>query len=83
VECLCDSCACVRCVCVCGICVCDICVCARCVYVCVAVVFWFRSAGRGMEVLLACFVSVLCFFVCRYFVLACLWVLGVYQFLIF
>jgi len=67
---------------VCGICVCDI-VCVR--DVCMSVwplFFWFRSAGMGVEVLLACFVSVLWFFVCRCFVLACLWVLGVYQLLI-
>jgi len=51
-------------------------VCARSVCVrdvCISVwplFFGFRSAGMGVEVLLACFVSVLWFFVLRWFLLA-------------
>jgi len=50
-----------------------VCVCVRRVWVWV-LLFGFLFAGMGVGVLLACFVSVLWFFVCRCIVFLCFWV---------
>jgi len=54
VECLCDCCAYVRCVCVEFVCARSVCVRDLCVSV-LLLLFGFRSAGMGVEVLVACF----------------------------